>query len=285
MVGLHALSRYAAPANGIRRRGSGKERHGQAAVKPDMEAIRRFYEQQDAWTGAYSGEVTERHRKNAAAVHRLAGGKLGRILELGAGGGQNAAAAADLGYSVVAVDIVPSFIETARRLASKPRKGHLRALQADFYEVEFPDPFDIVCYWDGFGIGSDGDQRRLLKRIAHWLLPTGFALIGVYTPWYWSDAAGRRMEFGKAIRQYDFDAKGCRMLDRWWSAGGETEAVRQSLRCYSPEDLQTLLEATGLAVDHLESRGTYDFESNHFDEDAPIEEAMQYLAVLTPEMN
>ena len=255
-------------------------RDRQDTMKPDIGALRRFYEQQNEWVGVYSGDIAERHRKNAAAVYRLAGGRLGRLLDLGAGGGQNAAAAADLGYSVVAVDIVPSFIENARQLASRPCKGHIQAIQANFYEVEFPDPFDIVCYWDGFGIGSDEDQRRLLRRIAGWLQPTGFALIEVYTPWYWTRSAGRRMEFGSVVRQYGFDAEASRMLDRWWPAGREKDAVSQSLRCYSPDDLRAVLEGTGLVLEHLEPRGAYDFERNHFDQDAPIEEAMQYLAML-----
>ena len=72
-------------------------------MKPDMEAVKRFYALQNEWTGVYDGDVTEAHRKNAAIVHRLAGGRLGSLLDLGAGGGQNAAAAADLGYSVVAI--------------------------------------------------------------------------------------------------------------------------------------------------------------------------------------
>jgi len=247
-----------------------------------MESIRRFYEQQNDWVGIYGGGVTERHRQNAAAIYRLAGGRLGRLLELGAGGGQNAAAAADLGYSVIAIDIVPSFVENALQLVSERRKGEMQAIQADFYEVEFRDRFDIVCYWDGFGIGSDEDQRRLLGRIAGWLAPTGFALIEVYTPWYWARAAGRRMEFGQVIRQYDFDARGCRMLDRWWPAGDEAAAVSQSLRCYSPDDLRSLLGGTGLKLEHVESRGAYDSERDHFDEDAAIEQAMQYLAMLVP---
>jgi SAM-dependent methyltransferase len=263
-----------------KRDGAGDDQEGEGEMKLNLDALRRFYEQQNAWVGAYSGEVTERHRENAAVVYRLAGGRLGRLLELGAGGGQDAAAAADLGYWVVAVDIVPSFVDGARKLVSGVRKGRLHAVQADFYEVEFPRPFDIVCYWDGFGIGADEDQRRLLKRIADWLLPDGFALIEVYTPQYWARAAGRRMEFGRAVRQYDFDTQACRMLDRWWPVGHEDSAISQSLRCYAPDDLRALLEGTGLTLKHLESRGAYDFERNRFDEDAAVDDSMQYLAML-----
>lgn len=248
----------------------------------DMERVKRFYERQNEWAGVYEGDVTAAHRKNAAAILRLAGGRLGRLLDLGAGGGQNAAAAADLGYMVTAVEIVPACLENARSLASRVHKGGLEVVEGDFYEVEFPEPFDIVTYWDGFGIGSDQDQRRLLERIASWLRPTGFALVEVYTPWYWERAAGREMRFGNTVRRYDFDHAGSRMLDRWWPEGREAEAVHQSLRCYSPDELEALLKGTGLTLEASEPRGSYDFESGRYFENVPITEAMQYLAKLVP---
>ncbi|MCL0034396.1 class I SAM-dependent methyltransferase [Dehalococcoidia bacterium] len=247
-----------------------------------MEWVKLFYSNQHEWAGIYNGDVAETHRKNAATLQRLAGGRIGRLLELGAGGGQNAAALADLGYSVVAIELMPSGAKNAQKLASQPRKGQLRVIEGDFYEIEFPYPFDIVCYWDGFGIGSDEDQRRLLRRIASWLRPIGFALVEVYTPWYWAGAAGREMNFGKVIRRYDFNTESCRMLDRWWPVGHEEQAVTQSLRCYSPDDLQTLLKATGLTLESVESRGAFDPERG-FVEHVPIQQAMQYLAKLIPE--
>lgn len=193
----------------------------EGAIETGMEWVKQFYLKQHEWAGVYDGDVAKIHRKNAAIVQDLAGGRIGRLLELGAGGGQNAAAAANLGYSVVAIELVPSGVKNAQKLASQPREGQLRVIEGDFYEVEFPDPFDIVCYWDGFGIGSDEDQRRLLIRVASWLRPTSFALVEVYTPWYWAGAAGRQMDFGKVIRRYDFHTESCRMLDRWWPVGHE----------------------------------------------------------------
>jgi hypothetical protein len=91
------------------------------------------------------------------------------------------------------------------------------------------------------------------------------------------------MSFGKVIRRYDFDTENCRMLDRWWPVGHEEQAVTQSLRCYSPDDLQTLLKGTGLALESVESRGAFDAQRNQLIERVPIEQAMQYLARLVPE--
>ena len=73
-----------------------------------------------------------------------------------------------------------------------------------------------------------------------------------------------------------------RMVDRWWPVGDEAQAVSQSLRCYSPDELTTLLEGTGLTLESVESRGAVDFEENRFVENVPFEQAMQYLARLAP---
>jgi SAM-dependent methyltransferase len=256
----------------------------------DRSWVRDFYAKQDEWAGVSRDPITDAHRRNADLVHRLTGGKIGRVLELGAGGGQNAAALADLGYTVTAVELVPAVAENARKLALQPRKGHVTVIVDDFYEVELPDRYDIVCYWDGFGVGSDDDQQRLLRRIAGWLVPDGFALMEVYTPWYWSGIAssgiarsgmaGRETQFGGVCRRYGFDADGSRMLDTWWPVGREAEAVSQSLRCYSLADLRLLLEGTGFVIESVEPRGAYDPARDRFVEDAPLEQSMQYLAKL-----
>lgn len=246
----------------------------------DASWVRDFYAKQNEWAGVSRDPITDMHRRNADLVHRRTGGKIGTVLELGAGGGQNAAALADLGYSVTAVELVPAVAENARKLALQPRKGYVTVIVDDFYEVDLSDRFDVVCYWDGFGIGSDDDQRRLLRRIAGWLLPGGFALIEVYTPWYWAKASGRETQFGGVCRRYGFDADGSRMPDTWWPVGREAEAVTQSLRCYSPADLQPLLKDTGLSLESVEPRGAYDTARDRFVEDAPLEESMQYLAKL-----
>src|SRR3712207_4816546 len=62
-----------------------------------MEWVEAFYAKQFTWlAGDYLGEVQDHHRARAATVVRLTGPPPGRVLELGAGGGQDAAATADL---------------------------------------------------------------------------------------------------------------------------------------------------------------------------------------------
>ncbi|HFE37639.1 MAG TPA: class I SAM-dependent methyltransferase [Gammaproteobacteria bacterium] len=248
-----------------------------------MQWVKAFYTKQGEWANIYHGEVSKAHRKNVAIVQRLGGGEFGRLLELGAGGGQNAVAVAEVGYSVVAVELVSSAVNHARQLVAQSGLTNIEIVEGDFYAIDFSDPFDVVCYWDGFGIGEDADQKRLLKRIAGWLRPNGVAIIEVYAPRYWLAAAGRQVNFGTVSRQYDFDAENCRMLDRWWVVGQADQVVTQSLRCYELDAFKTLLQGTGLRLVSAESRGAYFPEQKQFVADIPIAQAMSYLAILKRE--
>ncbi|MFN5457566.1 MAG: hypothetical protein ACK5BX_41150, partial [Bradyrhizobium sp.] len=55
-----------------------------------------------------------------------------------------------------------------RRISAAIRSldAAMRRLADRDYTIELAGRFDVVCYWDGFGIGSDADHRRLLRRIA-----------------------------------------------------------------------------------------------------------------------
>jgi len=246
-----------------------------------MDWTRAFYHKQAAWSNAYPGEITAWHRARAQRVREVIGAAPKNILELGAGSGQDALALAELGYDIVAVEREP--LLTARfqqLLAQRPPRGHVRVIEDDFYRVTLPQGhFDAVCYWDGFGIGTDADQRRLLKRIRRWLKPEGLALLDIYTPWHASLSAGYSETIGQARRTYGFDAEHCRWLDTWTHEG---ESVTQSLRCYSPADLRLLLEGTGLTLVQIWPGGKRDYTTGRFYPTAPLAEAMWYTAVLQP---
>jgi SAM-dependent methyltransferase len=247
-----------------------------------MEWVEPFYSRQHVWLAEYyQAPLDELHRAVAAKIPHLASGPPGRVLELGAGGGQVAAATADLGYDVTAIDLVESAAAHARSLAAS-RPGWLAVITGDFYTVELEGAFEVVTYWDGFGLGTDDDQRRLLRRIAGWLNPGGRALIEVTTPWGASNLAGREQHLGEAVRRYDFDAEGCRMVDRWWPLGDETAAVSQSLRCYSPADLHLFLDGTGLRLVQVEPGGGIDAGSGEWVDQVPLGRALAYVAVLAP---
>lgn len=242
-----------------------------------------FYERQGMLTGLYSGDPDDYYKGQAARIRRLAPGAT-TVLELGAGGGQAAAAAADDGLVVTAVELVDRAAANARHLAAS-RPG-LTVIKADMYAVDLGDAhFDAVVYWDGFGIGSDEDQITLLGRIRDWLAPGGRLLLDVYTPWYWASAAGQEASYGSARSRYGFDPYGCRMLNKWWDADteGESDAVEQSLRCYSPADLVLLVKAAELDVVQVEPHGAMNAETGTYEPSVPLERAMSYTAVVVTE--
>ena len=247
-----------------------------------MDWVPAFYARQyELLDDAGAWEIQPIHRERAISVQELVAPPA-RVLELGAGGGQVAAALADLGYSVVANELLSQVGDRAQELAKLPRAGEMTVVRGDFYEIELDGTFDVICYWDGFGIGTDSDQRALLRRVRTWLAKGGRALIEIYTPWYWAQAVGRSVTLGKAARQYDFDGYGNRMLDTWWRVENPASAFTQSLRCYAPSDLKLLLEGTGLQLVGVMPGGHYDAATDRYEAEAPLERAMSYVATLVP---
>jgi SAM-dependent methyltransferase len=214
-----------------------------------------YYDRTGEWWGTLT--ISEQDRQQAADIERLSGPGIKRILELGAGFGGTASATADLGHWVVAVEQSPVRAQYARALAREPRRGALTVLEADFYTVELDARFDTVCYWNGFGMGSDADQRRLLRRICgSWLAPDGCLLMHVYSPWWWSRRAGQEeRKPGRLVQGFDFDPIACRLIDSWWPVYDRSQDVAECIRCYSPMDLLLLLEGTGFALAFAEVDG------------------------------
>jgi hypothetical protein len=156
--------------------------------------------------------------------------------------------------------------------------------------VALDGPFDVVCYWDGFGVGTDADQRRILRRMAtEWLAPAGCILLEVYSPIGPARDAGleelKRPVPGlltsvEMIRRYHFDPVQCRWMDEWQPVASPSQARTQSLRCYTPADLLLLLEGTGLTLVRLEVEGEpLDVTSPHTMQ-GPLREAYSYLVQL-----
>jgi len=70
------------------------------------------------------------------------------------------------------------------------------------------------------------------------------------------------------------------MLDTWWPTGHPADAVTQSLRCYSPDDLESLLDGIGLALVDVQSGPSSEHETQTFYPKASLECAMHYMAIL-----
>ncbi|WP_211335891.1 class I SAM-dependent methyltransferase [Nocardia pseudobrasiliensis] len=229
--------------------------------------------------------MTDRDRRRVRLL-REHGPWTGRVLELGSGYGATAVATARAGYDVTAVEISDR-ADYLGRLFDDVTPGALTTHRADFYEVELDGRFDIVCYWNGFGIGSDADQRRLLERIGStWLEPDGVALIDVFNPFVWAAWDGdeeHHPAVPEAGYQFDlhqrisFDPVTCVATDAWWESTAPERPIQQSLRCYTPADLELLLDGTGLSLSAIVVGDT---PSPREQAPALLGEEFEYLAIL-----
>ncbi|MGO1056993.1 class I SAM-dependent methyltransferase [Crossiella sp. CA198] len=223
-----------------------------------MDWVRDFYSRTGAWWAAADARVSERDERRVALL-RAHGPARGRVLELGSGYGSTAVSTARAGYAVTAVEISDRALAVPELAADLP-PGALTAHQADFFEIELPGGFDAVCYWNGFGVGSDADQRRLLARIAGWLRPGGVAMVDVFNPFVWAGWDGDEEHllpdpdrgYRHELRERtSFDPVTCTATDTWWDTADPARTLTQTLRCYTPADLSLLLTGTGLALTGL----------------------------------
>ncbi|MFD1336788.1 SAM-dependent methyltransferase [Oceanobacillus iheyensis] len=250
-----------------------------------MEWVREFYEKQYSLWEVNDTEALGYQQELLNKLKKYVPSSCEKILELGSGRGYFAVAAAKLGYEVTVIELAENAVQTIHQLAKQEGvQSKITIIHGDFYEAELTERYNMVCYWDGFGIGDDQEQQVLLKRIYHWLKPGGTVLIDIYTPWYWAKVSGKTMQIEKGLfRKYDFDAINCRMIDSWWKEDKKTEKVTQSLRCYSPADLELLISDIPFNITHCEPGGEMNYEQGEYRESVSLDRAMSYLAVFRKE--
>jgi SAM-dependent methyltransferase len=224
--------------------------------------VKHFYTQAGIWWGAEPHDSAEEHIRRLGIVRRLFDKQNLRILDLGCGSGGTAAAFADAGYDVVGVELNPTDMMYAKKLLDRSRPGKLTFIEADFYTVLLDGQFDVVTWWEGFGLGSDADQRKMLGRIANeWLKPGGCALVDVYFPARPARHEGEVIQLNalpdvpgsvEMLEKSYYDVINARWIDEWQPVKNPENALAQSLRCYSPADLLLLLEGTGLKVQEIQ---------------------------------
>jgi SAM-dependent methyltransferase len=132
---------------------------------------------------AYDGAVEHRDRmekapwkvtERAAFLRRLRDESCRRLLELGAGTGQDSAFFAGHGLQVVATDLSPEMVARCRE------KG-LDARVMDFLHLDFPaESFDAVYALNCLLHVPNADLPAVLEVIASVLRPGGLFFLGVY---------------------------------------------------------------------------------------------------------
>lgn len=228
----------------------------------DRSWIKAFYDSAAEWWGEswYEGENL---RPRLNLVERCIGKAPKNLLELGAGTGETAAFLAAAGYRVTAVDISDKNYTLLSRIEKE--QPSVNAIQGDYFSAFVPGKFDAVCLFENFGMGTDAEQRKLLKRISsEWLVPGGVVLMDVYHPFGPIRNAGSSQSLDRlenvpgsvdmTERSY-YDAVLGRWIDEWEPVGMAAETRRQSIRCYTPADLLLLLEGSGLSLVRAEFAG------------------------------
>ena len=112
--------------------------------------------------------------ERSAFAARLAEAGLTRVLEIGAGTGQDSQYFADLGFTVTTTDASPAMVARCRD------KG-LDARVMDFTDLSFPAAaFDAVHAMNCLLHVPDADLPAVLTEIARVLRPGGLFFLGVY---------------------------------------------------------------------------------------------------------
>lgn len=141
-------------------------------------------------------------------------------------------------------------------VAATSAAGSLAFTRGDFTTFTVSEPFDVITYWNGIGIGSDLDQRRLLDLIAGWLQPDDRVVLDVFNPTQWISWAGDRSHrdaapdvgYPYSVSEHtDYDPVTARFIDTWRKDDTQAE-ITQSQRCYSPADFALLVEPTQLEL-------------------------------------
>jgi SAM-dependent methyltransferase len=99
--------------------------------------VQPFFDTAATWWGR--PEIRDVDRERAAAIERFCGPGPKRVLELGAGGGATAAATADCGHRVTAVELSPVRAGFARALAVN---REVKVVEGDFSTVDLDGRFD-----------------------------------------------------------------------------------------------------------------------------------------------
>jgi SAM-dependent methyltransferase len=255
-----------------------------------MDWENKFYSTTGKWWGPAEAQITDRDQRRVTLLKRVCP-HTKTLLELGCGYGTTAALTADAGFDVVANELSER-IRFAKRFEGQKFAGSLKFVKGDFYQADLGSNYDVVTYWNGFGIGSDADQRRLLTRIAKgWLAPGGKALIDIGNPFVRAKWAGdREHKDASPERGYaytideltNYDPIQNRFTDTWWETGKENQKLTQTLRNYTPADLMLLLENTGLQLETIFVAGKpLDVSKDHIGNSALLSDEQEYLAVLS----
>ena len=254
-----------------------KQDQSQAWVAP-------FYQTQNRWLGAYLRPLEEQDQERAnTLLKRSQSPPPQKLLELGGGGGQTLYELCRLGYQCQMVELLAESVLHARQLCQNlPKEQQPLIHCADFYTWQTQEKFDLIAYWDSFGIGSDQAQQELLLRMKSWLQPQGRIWIEIGAQPYWSQTAkGQQYDLGDFYRQHDFNHQTQQLLDHWWPKNQTQDKITQYLRCYQIQEWKDLLHKLGFQVLDLWPGGKVDYHNQTFIPQASLEDCMTFYSLIS----
>ncbi len=201
------------------------------------------------------------------------------ILEIGSGMGFQAMSFSKKGYLVEAVEIVGELCDFASK-RSEEQGLNVNFINDDFLKHQFDKKYDVIYYLDGFGVGSDSDQKSFIRKMGELLSDRGFIYLEVYNPLYWSKTAGVTMQiYGDISREYGYDLNENRMIDSWKN-DSTGDVKTQSLGCYTLNQIEKMCKDNGLKISEIIPGGKMNYETMELIENATLEDCMSYFVII-----
>jgi SAM-dependent methyltransferase len=184
----------------------------------------------------------------------------GRILDLCCGQGRHLLDLTRRGFDVVGVDLSERMLSKCRAAASG-QGLQPRLIQADMRELPFDSEFDaVISMWDSFGyLESVAEDQKALDAVSRALKPGGKLLLDYLhhrnpcqkptEPRSWYENEARDL----FLTEWDFDSDTSCIHQReiCIRASGERQEQYFDLRVYEFEELEKMLDASGMSVQHI----------------------------------
>ena len=184
-----------------------------------------------------------------------------RILDLACGFGRHANRLAALGNDVTGIDLIPGFLEIARRDASS-RGVQVQYIQGDMREIDYEEAFDLVLLlFTAFGYFGDAENLSVLEKVLRALKPGGRLVFDLNN----RDVLVKNMlpfvvyEKGEdlMIDRSTFDSNTGRLVNRRIVIrGGRRKDLPYTVRLYNPTEIRAILDQAGFA--HVRFYGNWD---------------------------
>jgi SAM-dependent methyltransferase len=178
------------------------------------------------------------------------------LLDAPSGAGRISLPLARLGLQVTCLDLVPAFVQRARKRFQKEKlKGQFQAL--DLRRLDIESRFDAIVNWSGgMGYFAESENQDVIRRFARALKPGGKLVI---------EQAHR--EFVRRNFLHEIDAGNVVMYSEWNRATSRVEASwiiknprtplsnaqplpenKLSIRLFTPAEFRHMFERAGLRV-------------------------------------